>query len=512
MNIKKLFLAFFGLLIFAGCQPTLFDNFKDATCIPKRWTNEQCRAAFRRGTKLFFGKEKPDGKGELEVNYGVLEISEVDREVKNLREDLRVALDYGNRPERKFIDIHKLGPYLEHQEKVLEALDSSLQAVSLNEIFKASMGLSTNYSQYGYNGNPHGDSYDLKKIFGMKDIASAYPFSSDQIEEARKQGKLEIIESIEWKINRVLGRRIPDPHDPNDPKDENRFVWRPQFEWLSGTTYKIWDVKNDPEPKNSLGNYIEIFRMKQDGKKEQHPALKVFFPHGTETGVFVLDSDKEGDPGFGLPDFVETTRVSSLRDIAQNQTLLSRLFVEKDRQERIKPNPKPVFAEIVRVGQPMDMWEQASDSSGWKVAGLKYQNTLKNNYNVKINLSRDGKSTNNGQPPEIISSIEYIAKEWTGSDQYTPSTGQVVEYFKPKADFSSKNIVNARVSSRENPKRIVIEFEDGREDAGTVTAGSNKYIEDEPFAIEYTEGQTRWRIEKDQGSNVFNKKKQVAIP
>src|SRR3989344_7659050 len=111
MNARKLFFGFLSLFLFAGCQQTLFDNFKKDTCNYKRWTNEQCRSAFRHGTKLLFGKEKPGGNGEMEVNYGILKISEVDAEVKNLREDLRIVLDYNNKSERKFIDIHNLGSY-----------------------------------------------------------------------------------------------------------------------------------------------------------------------------------------------------------------------------------------------------------------------------------------------------------------------------------------------------------------------------------------------------------------
>lgn len=512
--MKYLKVLFFGTLLFfvAGCQPSFFEHFKKDTCDVKRWTDEQCRAAFRRGTRFLFGKEKPGGNNEFEVNYGVLQISEVDEQVKNLREDLRAVLDYNNKPERKFIDVHNLGLYLEHQEKVFEALDASLQAVSLNGKFQRLIGFSTGYSYYGYSNDPHGDSYSLKKIFGNKDILATYPFNLDQIEDARKQGKLEVIESVEWKINRMLDRKIPDPDDPSDPKDVNRFIWRPRTEWLSATTYKIWDIKKDPKPQNSFGNYIEVFRMTQDNKKESYPALKIFFPYGTDRGVMVLDSDREGkDPGFGLPDFVEQVTVSSLRDIMQNQTLLSRIFEEKDRRERIRPNPKPVFAEIARVGQPMDMWEKALDAAGWKVS-LKYQNTLKNNYNIHIKLDRDKRNTDDGQPPDIVTKIEYIAKEWTGSDQNTPSVGQVWEYFKPKADFAFKNITKAKVIYWESTKKIVLDFEDGSENVGTVTPGNNKYIESEPYAIEYTEGQKRWRLEKDLGSSIFNKRKEVTMP
>ncbi|MEK7559813.1 MAG: hypothetical protein AAB522_00730, partial [Patescibacteria group bacterium] len=125
---------------------------------------------------------------------------------------------------------------------------------------------------------------------------------------------------------------------------------------------------------------------------------------------------------------------------------------------------------------------------------------------------RDSNSNNGEHPPDIVTQIAYIAKEWTSSDQNTPSVGQVLEYFKPKADFAKKNITKAAVIHFENTKKFVVDFEDGSEIIGIVTPGDNKYIEGEPFAIEYTEGQKRWRLEKDSGSNVFNKRKEVALP
>ena len=67
------------------------------------------------------------------------------------------------------------------------------------------------------------------------------------------------------------------------------------------------------------------------------------------------------------------------------------------------------------------------------------------------------------------------------------------------------------VKSAENPKMVVFIFEDGTVDTKIITHVSNVVVEDEPYAVEYTEGQKRWRIEKDSGSNIFNKKKEVAL-
>ena len=43
--------------------------------------------------------------------------------------------------------------------------------------------------------------------------------------------------------------------------------------------------------------------------------LKIFCPYGNGSCVMVLDSDREKEPGFGLPDFVEQISRASVRDI-----------------------------------------------------------------------------------------------------------------------------------------------------------------------------------------------------
>ena len=507
MKVVKVFLlSFCVFIVFVGCQPTPYTYFHDDTCKPKGWTEEQCRAAFPRGLRHLFGKEKAGKPGEYEVNYSILNVSEVNNEVKNFREDLKAVLDYNNKPARKFIDIHKLVPYLERQEKILEALDASLESVKLNNSFEQMTGLQTDYSYYGYNGNPHRDGYDFKKIFGNKDPVSAYPFMLNQIEEAKKQNKLKKIESFEGKFNRELDRKISDPDDPSDPKDENRFIWRPHQEWFSATTYKILD---NSKPENNNPDYIEIYRLNQSDKKEKYPALKVFFPYGDTRGVLVLDTDKEGDPGFGLPNIVEQISISSLRDIMQNQALLTQVFGEKDSKQRIKPQPKPVFIEIAKIGQPIDLWEKSTDISGWTVP-IKYKNTLSSNYKIKIQLERDSRNGNGNHLPELVTKIEYIAKEWLDGNGFSPSVGAVVEYFKLKSSYDG-NVSKAEVKISESPKTISFIFEDGSIETGVIVSQKNKFIDDEPYAVEYTEGQKRWRIEKDNGSNIFNKRKEIGL-
>jgi len=153
----------------------------------------------------------------------------------------------------------------------------------------------------------------------------------------------------------------------------------------------------------------------------------------------------------------------------------------------------------------VDTWEISKDQSGWLVP-FNFRNDIGNNYNIKLKLE-DVKSE-----AVLNRKIKYIAKEWTGASQFVSSVGAVAEYFKPKSPYDKDNISKAEVKSSENPKMVVFIFEDGTVDTKIVSHVSNAVIENEPYAVEYTEGQKRWRLEKDKDSKVFNKKKEVAIP
>ena len=308
--------------------------------------------------------------------------------------------------------------------------------------------------------------------------------------------------------------------DPAKPEDPNEYLWRGKDVVLDLTNYRINDVSRPDKDVKAYGNYIEGFRI-VGGKKESKPALKIFITP-EHAAVVVLDADKEGTDGFGLPDYVE--KVGDLlsvdvvgAEVLGNDTLLANLFKETEQEKRIPPKLKAIFVEIAPIGSPIVEWELcAADKScdpnvGWRVPFEYGARPRKDNYVVRIHFKKAGHVHNPDQP--VISEyleIDWIAKQWTGTESYEPSIGKVWEYFRPKGKFAFK--VQAKVLWAENPKKIHFEFEDG-ETQDIVVNQASLAIEDQPFAISFNEGEkTRWWIEKSKGSQTFDKRKRVGPP
>lgn len=260
-------------------------------------------------------------------------------------------------------------------------------------------------------------------------------------------------------------------------------------------------------PKTNSGNYLEGYRIVGD-KKEILPALRLFYPNDDNPGVMLLDLDKEGEAGFGVPDLIEPMQDNlNIEELLQENNLLELLFKEKKEQKRVPPKTKALFVEIARTKESSaELWETAPDENGWQVP-IKYQNELKNNYNVSLVFAKPERSTDttNG----IYKQIKYLKKEWTAGQYRLPSIGRVVEYYQMKPLYNKRNLVQAEIDQL-NAKRISLVFEDGGEDGGVIVPRSNKFIENLPIMIDYTEGNKRWRIKKDDHSKVFNKRKEIS--
>ncbi len=486
-------LALFALFVLSGCQNYRSRFMDDARS--RGFTEDQSLALFAYADRVFYSKKAAPDKEEYVVVYSRLKTTDVRKRLETVLSNADQILDYKNEEETKFLDVFGLRADLEHEERIFEAILARVRSAELDDVFQSWMGRTANM-QVGVGG------YDIQRIFMARDLRTAFPFNSDQIEEAKKRGTLKEIEHGVWEFDRMFDRKEPDPQHLDDP---NAFVWKSKKEALELTNYKILDVD---KPDTNQGNYIEGYRT-LDGKREQYPTIKVFFPHNSNLGILVLDVDKAGrGPGYGLPDFVERVMINSISEIARNDQLLSRIFEDREKRIRTRPPEKPILVEIVRVGQPMDVWQQAPDAAGWMVP-VRFQNDVRNNYNVRVKLARPSHADDPTIPPDAASSVEWVAREWTNGDNFTPSIGAVVEYFRTKPPYDQSNITKLQVIHWESTKKILLEFADGSVEQGNIAPDKNKYILDEPFAVEYTEGQKRWRIEKDAGSAVFNKRKEI---
>lgn len=472
-------LLFMGL---AGCSITLRSSF-NKQCAAEGWSNDECQVYFYYGVRLKFTRE--NSKGGYDVYYAVMPNQLAASIIKARLDDLDYVLDYKNKDWAKYIKEFGLREELEREEKVFKAIYVRLQLRENHNNFKDYMGESS------YSRPRHlDDAYDASKIF-VEDVLRAYPFTSAQIDEARANGTLKEIERLVWFSERTLGRKEP---DPNDPDDSNKFIWKPVKVGIEFVSYKILDAE---QPRDSNAEYVEGTRLEitEDGKSEREskPALRLFVPSNGYGSVLVVDKDREGAIGFLLPDFVEKfARVTSAQNL-MTDTVLSMLFYEPEQSKRVPPKDlSPITVEIAPVGKnKVDVWE--TNLNGWTVP-LKYKNELADNYSIDVKVRGSEKEDFDSSKAK---QVEYIKKIWD-------SNGNVVEHYKPKPPYND-NLLQAQASG----KRLVLVMTNGEEESGYVTPGLNKFVQDKPYSIVYTQGEKRWMIRDEDGDGRYEKKREM---
>ena len=470
-------------LLLGGCAPA-FGPLVREKCQNDGCTKEQQYVAEAYAYRVKLTTENPDGT--FSVNYAILPNTEVARIVKNRLDDLKVVLDPKNLDWAPFIEEFGLRSELERQEQIFRALYARLRLVDNHNNFKEYMGERSSYMP-----SDHYRGYDASRVF-VEDVFEAYPFSSDRIENARASGMLKEIERFVWSARMELGRKEPDPADPDDP---NKFIWRPEEVGIEFISYKVMDT---PNPRDNYVDYVEGTRlvMTKDGpKRESKPALKLFVPNGGYSAVLVIDKDKEGEIGFLLPDFVDRgSRVTA--QVLVTDSVLSRLFQRTEEEKRVKPNaPPPIVVEIAPVGKnKVDVWEYSAN--GWTVP-FRYKTERADNYTVSAKIKGDDQVAHDPTSPN--QQIEYFRKMWNGN-------GSVYENFYPQPPYDQSNIVRVSVSD----KRVMVVTNTGDEITGYVTPGTNKFIKDNPYSVEYTESETRWLLMDEDSDGKYEKRRQVA--
>lgn len=489
----------FFVTLLQGCAPPYRKTFWDEG--DKRgWTEKQKLAAFAYADRIFWARES--GENKYVILYRRVPTTKVREQLEQVLQDYNDLLDPKNLDNRRYLDALNLTDDLKHDKVVNEATYARVRAYELYNDFNQDMGTTSSYGPEA----EFAGGYNAKKIYAVGDLSAAFPFTSDQIEAAKKDGTLKVIETAEFDLSREYDHKDMDPLHPDDA---NEFVWKSSKRAVKLTNYKI---VNSDKPDTNKGDYIEGYRI-LDGKQESKPCLKIFFPANGSGVVVLIDTDREGEPGFGVPDLLSKTYgMESVQDIIKQGTVIDALFQEKPKTNDAVP-PITVFKiEIAKVGAPLPVWEQATTPEGF-IVPFKYVSTMGDNYNVRIKFKvpemtsdADAEAHAHSQYMEI----EYIEKEYTAAgDRYTASQGAVTEYYRPRKEYAG--LVQAQVMSDTNTKKLDFTFPDGNEISGIVVPGKNKFIEDKPYAKAYNEGGKRFWIESS-GGDKFEKRKQVAQP
>ncbi len=507
-------LAFFC----AGCGGPAFRPEIIVEANEKGWSEKQRKAASAYAYTFFLASQEenkdksPDLFGDNEtkaklafatIKYNLLSLDRLVTRIDQWLEDFDLLLGYSMPEEVKYVDTFGLRATLAHDEKVMKAVRARVQASLLDRNFKAMLGqLPAEFADIDcLNG------YNIRTIFGPKNPLDSFKFNVDQIDEARKAGTLKQIEHCKMEVTRKFDHK---EQDPNNLKDGNAYIWLSNSQELELSTYKI--IYND-KPKDNIGNYIEGFRW-NNGKREGRPCLKVFMLNSEDPSpILVIDTKREGEPGFGLPDFVEKrAEPVSAQELIHDENLIGRLFKIRKENKRVPPKSVQIYVEIAKSEEPIDVWETAIDKNLGFVVPFRYRNTIGSNFNVRVELSRMNIGNANPDPIDIAMSvtIKHIKKEWTKGTRFESSLGSVVEYYKAKPPYDKMKLLSLNVVAFESTKKLSLVKEDGSTETGFVKPGHSKYIEDNPIAILYTEGEKRYIIKRTSSSGVFDKRKELS--
>jgi hypothetical protein len=503
MTSKKVLVGFIAIitLFLGGCTPPYRQTFIDAGK-EKGWTTKQTDAAFAYADRIFWSREV--GENKYVITYGKIPTSKVCSQLEGSLKDLDAALDPKNAEMKQYLDTFKLRKDMTHDEEIAQAIYDRCHAVDLQTQFKQKMG---DISEYGPEAEM-AQGYNVRKIFVNKALVDAFPFNSDVIDSARKSGTLKQVATLTLDQSNQYDHKEANPKNPDDPND---FIWKARNQKIVFTEYKIIDID---KPLDNKGDYIEGYRV-IEGKQEQYPAIKVFFPPSGGSALLLIDADEDGMPGFGIPDVIESiSSETNLQDLMQNTSLLNSLFDKKEaKKNRVVEDAQLFKIEIAPLGKKIDEWQKSPDGDGW-IVPFKYANIKGDNFNVRLHYKKLKIDADNQDMAAMHSEymeLEYIEKEYTKTgERYEPSAGKVIEYYRPRGEFAGK--VKAQVNYEEDTKQLTFEFPDGSLVTGKIMPGKSKFIEDTPYAKSYNEGQKRWWIESSDNNGKFDKRKPVGQP
>jgi hypothetical protein len=489
--------------LLVGCAPPYRKTFNDEGAA-RGWTQKQTDAAFAYADRIFWSRETADNK--YVITYGKVPTSKVCEQIEGSLKDIDGSLDPKNREMKQYMDTFNLREDVKHDRDVAQAIYDRCHADVLQTEFKQKMG---DISEYGPEAEM-AQGYSARRLYVDKPLVDAFPFNSDVIDAARKAGTLKQVATLTIDQSNQYDHKDPNPNNPDEPND---FIWKARNQKFVMTEYKIIDID---KPLDNKGDYIEGYRV-VDGKQEQYPAIRVFFPPSGSMALMLIDADENGMPGFGVPDIIqEISAQTNLVDLMHNESLLNSLFDKKEARKDQTPAAAQLFKiEIAPLGAKVDEWTKSTDATGW-IVPFKYANLTGDNFNIRLKYKPIPQvdiaaGENAGHAHSMYMQLEYIEKEYTKTgDRYTPSAGRVIEYYRPKGDFAGK--VKAQVLYNEDTKKLQFQFEDGSVVEGFVTPGKNKFLEDTPYAKSYNEGQKRYWIESSGNDGKYDKRKLVGQP
>lgn len=459
------------------------------------------RAQFYADPHLF---TKNDENKSIVINPNGLLAADLEKVLKDEVKSLNSLLSYQNQENSDFIDWAKgFRQGLEKEEQIVLEILRRLNYVKSYNDFTDAVGelpesmQSKEFTYFFPNGRKY---YSMRLLYSRTDKRlEDIPFTSEYLEAAKRDGTLKLIDSFEVMSLREFAKKVPNLHDAND------FSWDKQNQSWVILSYKVMSVKD--KPVDNVVQYIEIYRKaitKNFSGAESVPAVRGYMAAGgSKVTVFVMDYDREGNPGFGSPDevvkiFSDITTGSDLySDPMLKDKLITSIFESpqnniKDKLDRKKPKDHQVYTSIVKMGDaPLDVWEQGIFSVPFDYKIL--SQNLELVYAPPITSEEKRLAER-----EKLKQIKLFIREFKQDSKVV-----VREHWLPKKAYSERNIAHSAALT----DTIKIRKKNGIEESGEIA-----YFAEHVKVIDYSFGGKCSRIVDDDGSGIFKKKRAIACP
>ncbi len=430
---------------FAGCGPNTFPKqFKKNMTEDYKLTQDMAEVGYvPAARKRWFVK---DENGQYKPNYKTVGLDEQLERLESIGRDLNQWLSADNMYS-DYTQRRGLIPHFRFEEKRNDYQQRQLKRIKTYLEFMDAMG----YSSY--------DS-ELENMMKQYDITVLF---SDPAFDAKLALKCKEVDNA--KVKHVLRKRefadmfyyeVPNPEFPyKDRLNQTR-----KIEISEGFVIYGYDFN---DPKDDVLDYVECFRKRKDGKYESLPAMKIYKSmRSRNPDVVVIDTDREGERGFGTPDKVIKLAypISDAAQLSNKKSLLMQMFPNNLKLDRIVPVVAMRDVEIAPVGSlEQKLWVYSA--KGYEVYG-DYKNEKENNYTLGYTHDPESIQTMIGEDPKK-------PKRWYFSKNFD-SNNEAIEYYQLKPEYRKSEINIKDISILgEGPKDYVISitYKDGSVDQGT---------------------------------------------
>lgn len=392
---------------------------------------------------LFCKAVDKDGVEEYRVDYSSLS----SEQIIAILEDYKEIFDYIDEADWTEKHFNKGFERLATKGRVIEYMIDVLKAEQVYQEFSELTGvdLEKSFSSNQYFDHDDG-TYDIRRFIDFQE-------KEFDLEYLHKSKDWDVIENFTQLFSYEEKRKGGE--------------WEINKESFEATTY---DLDGD-----HIGDYIEVYRIKDNGRKEKNAAIRVFEEMYGDLAVVVVDDDREGELGHGIPDKVID---KYLHDNVASE-FMTKEFIEENLFPEIRKDEEEIergkIAKVSLHGRTEPTWEKGN----WSVP-YPYLNEP---FGLELSLD-DG-------------TIEWISKDW----------GYVEEFYKIKhiPGLENKDISQATTSS---DHRVLID----REGEATTVVLAENIIEDIPYKIVYEDENGKyWEIEdRESGPIIYESKRRTS--